>query len=316
MKLKYSIMLALVLVANSCSRTSPEAVFESMTAAEKKAGVCMVELLSNHQFKLIEQCIRRAVAAYEKDCQKERQLGLLWEAFQRKDPFLEPHFNAYVAAFPDSYVAHMARGVYYIGIAWFKRGSAPISRTSQKQLEGLKKYLRRAEQDLLKVKQMQPGLPHVYAELIIIKMPRVKNKERIKEIAQEGLRHSPVSVSIRLSYLTSLLPRWNGSIEEMEAVVKKTKKHIKDNPALSVVCGRVLAEKGDTYFFNREYSKAIQFYNEALKHGETAFVLCQKSRALLFNGEREGALTCIERAIELRPSYQQLHEMKMGLTSS
>ncbi len=309
MKVTYIIVLLAVVMGYGCNSVSQDALDQSITAAEQRAGIHMVGLLEKRQYAVIESTLRSAVAAYKEDCKNENKLGLLWEAFQRKNVGLESYFNEYVKTYPESYAAYMARGVYYITIAWMKRGTATINRTSKEQKEGLERYLRLAEHDLLKAKELSSNLPHVYAELITVMMPKSKNKARIEKIVEEGLTHHPNSVSIRLNYLQSLLPRWNGSLEEMEAVIVKTKPFVKNNPALQVVCGRVLVEKGDDYLFRREYSKAVQFYDEALQKGETAYLCGQKGLALLNNGQKTEAIKCFSRAIALRPSYSWAHKM-------
>jgi len=97
----------------------------------------------------------------------------------------------------------------------------------------------------------------------------------------------------------------------MEKVIQEMKQFSGRNTHLKALEGRVLAEKGDGYLFNREYDKALQFYDDAIKCGDFWVYYQQKGEALSYNSKKPEAVQCYERAIQLFPSYEVIHQQKL-----
>lgn len=317
--LKNTIVLVLAAVALSgCFKEAgPEKqVFASIKAAEIEAGVCMSELLLNRDFEAIETKLREAEAAYRTDPEKEIKLGQFFEALYKKDPSFESFHHDYVKAYPESELAYLSRGIFYLAMAWLKRGTRAIALTSGSQLEGMEHYLELAKKDLLKAKEIDPKHPQIYARLIIAYMAHSGNKAKIREILSEGLQHNPYSFDIRYRYLNSILPRWGGSLKEMEAFIEKIKPYTSHNRRLEALEGRVSAEIGDSHLFDGNPDRALRFYNKALGFGECFYYYNQKGMALAALGKAGQAYYQITKAIELYPSYEFAHQLKVKLSGA
>src|SRR5712664_2557890 len=61
---------------------------------------------------------------------------------------LESRFDEWVSAYPKSYTARLARGMYLISDAWRKRGSNFSRETTDEQFRGFTEQMRKAASDL------------------------------------------------------------------------------------------------------------------------------------------------------------------------
>jgi tetratricopeptide (TPR) repeat protein len=304
-------MKAVRKLAEKARQDSQKQLDESIRQAEVKAGVRMIDYLISRQYGEIEAKIKSCEDAYTTEPEKEYLLGLYYQSFRKEKAELEPHYTAWVQASPNSHMPYMARGAYYLAMGWFMRGAATADKTAKSQMEELKKYITLAEKDLYKAKELKPGHPHIYALLIQTKMLFAGNTDTIHELAKEGLGLNPYSSWIRSHYLFALLPRWGGTIQDMEQVIRDMKQYADRNKHIKALEGRVLAEQGDGYLFNREFDKALQFYDDALKFGGYWFYFQQQGEALFYNRKKEEAVQWYDKAIALMPSSEQIHRLKL-----
>ena len=75
--------------------------------------------------------------AYEKNILSDEQLRNAFRAFYDTDAALRPKYDLWVANFPKSYVARLARAIYYRRIGQVQRGGGTISQTSDSRLRGM-----------------------------------------------------------------------------------------------------------------------------------------------------------------------------------
>jgi hypothetical protein len=68
-------------------------------------------------------------------------------AFYDTDPGLEGQYSEWIAKFPSSYSAYLARGIYYRYLGLQARGNGFISDTSREQLAVMSMYTDKAMQD-------------------------------------------------------------------------------------------------------------------------------------------------------------------------
>ena len=66
----------------------------------------------------------------------------------RIDAALEPKYTAWIAQFPKSYVAHLARAIYYKKLGQESRGTDSIANTTDEQVRGMEAAFAKALSDL------------------------------------------------------------------------------------------------------------------------------------------------------------------------
>jgi hypothetical protein len=136
--------------------------------------------------------------------------------FYATDPDLAPKFDNWVAKFPSSYVARVARAVYYKKVGFESRGTAYIADTSKAQIDGMNAAFEKAVADLRASETMSPKPFLTYFHLLDIGNA-AGAKEQLRAIYDLASRLDPTSYAIRLKYLNTLQTRWGGSLKEMQS---------------------------------------------------------------------------------------------------
>jgi tetratricopeptide (TPR) repeat protein len=227
----------------------------------------LLSLLKSKKYEELDSKIKAYVKSYEADPLREKYVNVAFAVFSRPLPDLEPLLTEWISKSPKSYAAYAARGIYYTEVGGKKRGSKWISETTEKQLEGMAFYFNKAMRDLDKAYSINPRLTHVLS----YKMDILKcygERDQLRQLRDKMLGINPSSLVLRWTYISTLLPRWGGSIEEMRKEIESARPYYTKNPGLKVLEGRISAEYGDQAFLERDYQKAIRFYNEALRYGD------------------------------------------------
>lgn len=156
---------------------------------------------------------------YEAGRTSERELYDAFHTLYDENAAHERYFNGWVAAFPDSYVALLARGTYFYRVASFTRGAEFLDRTSRQQIAAMTGYLDRAEPDLIASLKLtaKPYLSTLYLLDINILDGSADQRRRWFE---QGTAIEPGNWHLRERYMFSLRPRWGGSYEQMQAFLR------------------------------------------------------------------------------------------------
>lgn len=134
--------------------------------------------------------------------------------FYPTDPDLAPRYDAWVAQFPESYVARVARGIYYKKVGFESRGTNYIKDTSQSQIDAMSAAFEKSVADLRASLTMDPKPFLSYFHLLDIGRA-VGAKENLRALFDHVIELDPSSYAVRLKYMVTLEPRWGGSMEEM-----------------------------------------------------------------------------------------------------
>jgi hypothetical protein len=134
--------------------------------------------------------------------------------FYPTDPDLAPKYDAWIEQFPESYVARVARGIYYKKVGFEARGNNYIKDTSQSQIDGMTAAFEKSVADIRTSLTMDPKPFLSYFHLLDIGRA-VGAKENLRELFDRAIELDPSSYAVRLKYMVTLEPRWGGSMEEM-----------------------------------------------------------------------------------------------------
>jgi tetratricopeptide (TPR) repeat protein len=259
----------------------------------------IITLLQNGQYAQLDSIMNRLERAYKKDFLKEEEAEKAYYAFARPNPDHEKYYNDWVSKDPGSPFAYLARAEYYDAMGWKSRGGKFTDETSKSQFNKMEYYFKKSIDDIKKAMQLNPEIVHSYITLIQI----YKNMDLdAGPIVEKALSINPYSLRVRQVQLMNLLPRWGGSIEAMEAFVAQARPYYKKNPKLRVLEGRILAEKGDqARFYEKNYEKALEYYDAALKHGDYFLTLESKGDIHYRKKNYPAALDAYKRALRSTP---------------
>jgi len=271
----------------------------NQNAAAETTETKIITLLQNRQYAQLDSIMNRLEKAYKKDFLKEEEAEKAYYAFGRPNPNHEGYYDDWVSKEPGSPFAYLARAEYYDAMGWKSRGGKFADETSNSQFNEMGYYFEKSIDDIKRAMQLDPEIVHSYITLIQIS----KTMDLAAgPIVEKALSINPYSLRVRQVHLMNLLPRWGGSIEAMEAFVAQSRPYYKKNPKLKVLEGRVLAEKGDqARIYEKNYEKALEYYDAALKHGDYFLTLKSKGHIHLREKNYSAALYAYKRALRSTP---------------
>jgi beta-lactamase regulating signal transducer with metallopeptidase domain len=180
-------------------------------------------LLTQSQFTELDRRMNGYQAGYESHVLNEDALLRAFAAFDVADPALEAKLNGWVASFPRSYAAHLARGGYYFVCGTQTRGTRDVAHTTPAQLSGMRLYYGKAQKDLKDSLTMDAKPLLSYNLLIRIEMES-GTQQSARSYLNAALKIDSSAMSVRRAYMRSLQTRWGGSLNEMLEFMQETRK--------------------------------------------------------------------------------------------
>jgi len=138
-----------------------------------------------------------------------------FEQGKRTDPRLEEKYKSWISAYPKSYAAREARGIYYRRVAYDSRGSGYARETSNRQFRDMEAYLNASNTDL------QAAMP-LTAKPLLTCYDMMSNGKLLgdMQLASKALSISmkimPKNFIVRYKYMLMLETRWGGSLDAMK----------------------------------------------------------------------------------------------------
>ena len=203
-------MLALPLIS-ACGQQAPAAVSKPPAVTSKSQSST---LLRSEQYQELDRRYSGVQLEFENNKISGDDLRAQFRDFYATDPDLAAKLDGWVAQYPNSYVARVARGIYYKKVGFEARGTAYIQDTSQSQIDNMTAAFEKSVADLRGSLSMNPKPFLSYFHLLDIGSA-VGAKEELRALYDRASSLDPSSYAIRLKYMNSLQTRWGGSLEDM-----------------------------------------------------------------------------------------------------
>jgi len=246
----------------------------------------------NTQFSAVQTAYRNSVISDE-------QLRDAFRVFYDTDPALRVDYDAWTAKFPKSYVAHLARGIYYKKVGEGRRGGKFISETTDNQLRGMDDAFANAIQDL-KISEALDKRPLLtYLNEMSIALYD-GDEPKVRALLEESLKVDPQNVIVRHNYMGSLKPRWGGSVEQMTAFLEESRNAGLSTPKLQLLEAVIITDRADGYRNAGDYSSAERDYRRAMALGSDDCLKCL-ANVLLLQNKREDAIPVLSRVVNEDP---------------
>jgi len=201
------ILISLATLVSACSRQAP---IPSSPAADSPAS----PMLRSGRYQELDGRYTAIQRRFDNGDLSGDDLRVAFRDFYVTDRSLGPKFDEWVAQYPQSYVARVARGIYYKKVGFEARGTKYIKETSQSQIDAMTAAFEKSVADLRASLTMGPKPFLSYFHLLDIGMA-VGAKENLRELFDRAIALDPSSYAVRLKYMVTLEPRWGGSMEEM-----------------------------------------------------------------------------------------------------
>lgn len=242
-------------------------------------------------------------------------------AFDRWGSFLRPLIAEWVERFPSSFAAHHAMALHLSAVAWVERGTAVAAETSPQQAARLKSGLLESRHWDLKAEPLYPRQVLVHALLLsnakaigydtslmasTAALPRPERSAVTPEpdlavLLESGNRLEPDNVIVRQAYVSSMAPRWHGTLDAL-ALFAQPERHSDLSPGgQASVVHAALMEIGDDYWFRGRKEPAVAAYQAAARMCRLNQPFINIGNIRLGEGRHQEALAAAEDALALVP---------------
>jgi len=179
-------------------------------------------LLRQQRYAELDQRMNGFQYAYRSGSPSDEVLLQEFSAFELADPDMEPNLDAWIATYPDSYAAHLARGIHYFKSGVQTRGNQSYDHTTSEQLHGMQLYLEKARQDLQDSLALDPKPMVSYGILMRTNM-QLGDQTAVRTLLATALKLDAHALIPRRAYLRSIETRFGGSLEQMIDFVQSSK---------------------------------------------------------------------------------------------
>jgi len=256
-------------------------------------------LLDANQFAELDRRFSEIQRNYKAGSITDEDLRAAFRAFYQTDPTLEQKYTAWIAQFPKSYVARLARSIYYSKVGQLRRGGESISNTTEEQLRGMDAAFTQSLTDLYASLELddKPLLTY-WQEMDIARY--VGDDEHSRAILEAAIRVDRDNVIVREKYMGTLLPRWGGSIEQMRAFVEESKRAGLSAERSGLLEGMIFADQAQTEEEAGDYDAAERDFRKAAALGNEDCLACFAG-VLVHSGRFAEAIPIYSRSLILQP---------------
>jgi tetratricopeptide (TPR) repeat protein len=229
----------------------------------------MINLLFNGHFDELNRRLMEIQHDFEAGKLTDVDLLKNYRRFHAQlSPEAAAKLDEWVAYSPDSYIAHLARGLYLKNVGLDIRGVKFVSQTPPENLERAKEYYAQATVELEKSLPLTSKPYFSVYELLGLAMHKKDNREEALNYLERANQMAPDNSLVRDRYMMSLTPRWGGSYKDEDAfVLRCTEEGVPPN-VIAQLKAIALNDLGDTLLLEGHKSQDYKpLLAEALKLG-------------------------------------------------
>lgn len=202
---------------------------------------------------------------------------------------IEPALDAWVSAFPHSYVSRAARGVYYAGKAFGIQNNRGGRDLDQGQYEVVRRSFDFAKRDLLTSLDLNP-MPLVSHAWLMAMALSDGEYPQLWRYFRAAVAYAPTSQELHYKAMWSLMPARGGSLQAMEAFATERERALGPGLTTNTVWGMVWYERIGPLIRNGDYSEADRLLSQALAKYGSRRLYCARARARVELGQWDGAM--------------------------
>jgi hypothetical protein len=179
-------------------------------------------LLEQRKYAALDERLSKVQADYARGRIDEIELRAAFRPFYPTDPKRAALLEGWTKKFPNSYVAHLARGIYYRFLGSERRGTAWASDTTQEQFAGMHAAFALALQEFDKSLALEDKPLLTYMHTVDIHM-NLGDDLATRAVLDAATRIAPDTFIVREKYIGTLGPEWGGSLRAMRAFLAECK---------------------------------------------------------------------------------------------
>ena len=243
--------------------TSKIASGSSNAISEELSQEEVLRLLMSNQYRTLERHFSDLQRQYVNGVISDEMLRDRFRVFYPVDPALVPHYDAWVQTFPESYVAHLARAIYYKKRGQQSRGENYISQVTETQLAGMNEAFAEALKDLHTCVALDPKPTLAYGHALDISSYTGAGDER--ELQDLAAQVDPANIIVRVKYMNALEPRWGGSSKKMKAFLEESRRANLPAAKLRLLEAIIFEDQGHADYDRECWDAATEGYLQAFE---------------------------------------------------
>ncbi|HEV3011037.1 MAG TPA: DUF4034 domain-containing protein [Burkholderiales bacterium] len=290
------------LAAAACLLTAFAGAQEPATPdGEKLQG-----LLKAGEFARLDAEMSAVQQAYRDGTINDETASQAFIAMVDSDPDLRGAYDAWVAALPQSYAAHLARGYYLMKLGYLARGSSYASQTPKARIDDMRAHFKLAMQDLERSLSLDPKPTLSYGTMIAM-ANGVGAREAAAKYLDAAIALDTRVYTARAAYFSSLEPQWGGSLDEMEQTLARwnasldEKQYLRLQAALINAQWRAKLAPLAALVEAKQYPQAIAGYSKVLEQAPVLRAYAMRGYSYAELGQLDKAIEDYSRVLEIDP---------------
>jgi len=260
-------------------------------------------LLWHTRYTDLTRYLEQFQAAFEADPRREYWPADAAETFSSAEPNLRVALDSWVEATPNSFAPYLARGNYWVEVAYARRGTKWARETAREDFDAMEEALERGLADLDRSIALRPGLVAAQRTKIRALMNRGAGPD-MRQTVDDALAVCPSCFQVRATFITAIIPRWGGSYEAMGRFAEEGNTTL--NRRLRVLPGYIERDRAQLLEIDGQHAQALTMIDRACALGEYWEFLEERARIRDRLDDQAGALADVERALAARPGHPRL----------
>lgn len=249
--------------------------------------------LESHAVQQLDRFSKGEIGGYE--------LNLLYNWFEVDTTLLGGMSERWLAAFPDSPHARLARATYLYAMATYLRRARTYSDIGEDDRGIFEAYLDESFALLKSVPESNPQLIPAYVLMLDLALQGQDDLDA-EAIEREATKIAPHSYNVRNGYAWTLFPRWGGDMASLEAYVEKSLALAENNPKLKMLAVFPQHDRAATiYRRDGREQEAILLFDAALQSVYNAWTMEVSAQAENLVENREAAFLKYSQVLRFQP---------------
>lgn len=258
----------------------------------------IIDLVKRADLAGLESTITALQESYEQDTAASVTLETAVATFARLPAAAETTLDQWVAKYPRSHAAHVARARFFMEQAVRARGDRFAADTPKENFDKMYALQANALNDLERSFSLTafPYLSHRYSMAIARQQSR---RDAVRAHFAAAIQLAPLSVETRLAYLDALEPRWGGSIFAMQRFIDDSRAAMADDKAFARLQARLPAYRAFEARQAKNPELALREIDAAVALHESAGLRCERANILGTLKRHGDALTELQHGLTL-----------------
>jgi threonine/homoserine/homoserine lactone efflux protein/TPR repeat protein len=255
------------------------------------------ERLAARDFAALEASLGSLRGSYRPEVAVELEIWNAFRAFGLPGARTED-LEAWLEAFPSSYDARLAAAIHYEGLAWRARGTAFAAKTPPARFADSRGQFTIAMQ--LAQASLELTAQPVFSHVLMINVARnLSGAGDAEQHYAEALKAQPLSFLVRSQQLGALQPKWGGSFEAMDELIRQAGEAGLPQASLKRLGAFRLAYMATQDEDQGNDRQALAQAEQSVALQETAFAQVIRGRLLRKLGNESAAQQAFEAAVRI-----------------